>query len=87
MAANEQAWKDFGAFIGKINRTKTDIKEIGRGIDELKELKKEILDDPARKDELKKIIDVRPDLTITGVSDSLTKLNSLKTWLSDNGFL
>lgn len=85
--ANEQAWKDFDDIVNQISGIKQVIKNINTQIETLKGLKEEILDDPARKAELKKIIDIYPDYTITTLTAEYTKLMALKTWLESNTYL
>lgn len=87
MAANQQAWDDFGRFVGAINRAKSDVKEIFRNIGRIDEMKIEILDDQERSDELKKIIDQHPNHSITSLASDIVKLNSLRDWLETNTFL
>ncbi len=87
MAANKQAWDDFSSVVGTVERTKSDVKEAGRNIERLKEMKIEIMDKATRKAELKKIIDQHPDFTIQSLGADLTKLIALHAWLEDNGYL
>lgn len=77
MAANKQAWEDFSSVVGTVERTKSDVKEVGRNIERLKKMKAEIMDDMARKTELKKIIDQHPDFTIISLGKDFTKLIAL----------
>lgn len=87
MAANKQAWDDFSSVVGTVERTKSDVKEVGRNIGRLKEMKTEVMDNTSRKAELKKIIDQHPDFTIQSLGADFTKLIALHTWLEDNGYL
>lgn len=87
--ATKQAWEDF-SLVGKVNRIKSDIQEVGRNIESLKEMKVEIIDNSERKAELKKILDQHFDDTInttTKLTSACTKLFALHTWLEDNGYL
>jgi len=73
-----QAKEDFPRIIGNINRVKSDIQEVVRAIEEIEKLEKEIIDDPARLAEIKKIFDIDPTYTITGVKSDIAKLKTLK---------
>lgn len=85
--ATRLAWADFGSFVGKLNRIKSDVSAIARDIENLAELKTEILDDSDRKAELKKIIDVHPDYSIVSLGSDYPKLITLKNYLEDNGYI
>ncbi len=76
--ATEQAFEDLPKLTGSINRTKSDIQEVIKQIEAIENLVKEILDDPVRKANLKKIIDIHPSYTITGIEADITKLKALK---------
>lgn len=87
--ATKQAWEDF-SIVGRINRINSDIQEIGRNIEALKEMKKEVMDNPTRKAEFKKILDQHFDdttNTTTKLTNACTKLFALHTWLEDNKYL
>lgn len=73
-----QAKADFPRLIGNINRTKSDIQEVVRNIEEIEKLTTEIMDDPVRLAEIKKIFDIDPEYTITGIKSEITKLIALK---------
>jgi len=77
-----QAFADLPRLIGNINRVKSDIEETVREIGRIEELAKEILDDPVRKAELKKVIDIHPVYTVTGIESEIAKLKALKEKLS-----
>ena len=77
-----QAKEDFPRIIGNINRVKSDIQEIVRQIEEIEKLEKEIIDAPARLAEIKKIFDIDPTYTITGVKSDIAKLKVLKEKLA-----
>lgn len=76
--ANEQAVEDFNGLIGKINRTKSDAEEVIRNIEEIEKMAKNILDDSSRKAELKKIVDVYPNITMTKISNDIKDLKAIK---------
>ena len=85
--SNQQSWQDFNRVIGEFARIQESIKDISRWIGNLEAVKTEIFDDADRKAELKKIIDIHPDYTITGVVAMYQKLQALKTYLIDNGYV
>lgn len=73
-----RAKEDFPRIIGGINRVKSDIQEIVRKIEGIEKLEQEILDDPKRRAEIKKIFDIDPTYTIKGTKAEIKKLNALK---------
>lgn len=90
MAATEQAWDDFSDVIGLISQLRKDTKKLGQNIGRLKEMKTEILEDPVRKAELKKVLDQHFDdttNTTTKLKNACVKLEALHAWLEDNNYL
>jgi len=85
--ANQLAWNDFNRVIREFNRIQESIEDVSRWTGNLQAIKTEIFDDTDRKAELKKIIDIHPDYTITGVVATYQKLQTLKTYLEDNGYV
>lgn len=85
--ANEQGWCDFSQITGIIGQVKNSIQEINNAINRLKHDKQEILDDPARKAEMKKIIDIHPLYTLTQLQNQYQKALALQVWLQDNGYI
>lgn len=85
--ANEQGWKDFGQITNSIERAKSAILEINNLVNRLKHDKGEIMDDAIRKAEMKKIVDIHPLYTITGLQADYTKLVALQKFLIDNGYI
>ena len=81
------AWKNFRRIIGIVNQLKNSVKQITEGIDELKTMKEEILDDPALKAELKKVLDVYPNASIQSLTNDYAKFKTLKEWLEDNDYI
>lgn len=82
----ETGWNDFKAIVDIINKTKHDIERIGNDFKRLKELKDEVLDDPTRKAEAKKVADVNPDFSIAGIMADYTKIKALNDHLISEGF-
>lgn len=74
----EQAFADMSRLVGNINRTKLDIQEVAREIGRIEELAKEILGDPVRKANLKKLVDIHPNYTVAGIESEISKLKKLK---------
>lgn len=81
------AWKNFRRITGILNQLKNSIKQIVEGIDELKVMKEEILDDPGLRAELKKVIDVYPHATIQSLASDYEEFKALKEWLEQNGYI
>lgn len=84
---NQQGWKDFDAFVGLIGSTDSAIQNLFSNIVSLGNKKVEIMDNPARKAEIKKIIDLHPDYDLDDITAKLTKLEALKNYLIDNGYI
>ena len=85
--ADLTAWKNFRRITGVINQLENSVKQIAEGIDELKAMKEEILDDPVLKAELKKVIDVYPNASMTSLVADYNKFVALKNWLEQNGYI
>ena len=85
--SNQQSWLDFNRVIREFDRIQESIEDVSRWAGNLQTIKTEIFDDVDRKVELKKIIDIHPDYTITGVVKMYQKLQVLKTYLEDNGYV
>jgi t-SNARE complex subunit (syntaxin) len=90
MAATEQGWKDFSSVVGLVSQLRGDIKKLGQNIGRLKEMKTEILEDPVRKAELKKVLDQHFDdttNTTTKLKNACVKLEALLTHLEENNYM
>lgn len=90
MAATKQGWDDFSSVVGLVSQLKKEINKLGQNIGRLKEMKVEILEDSARKAELKKVLDQHFDdttNTTTKLKNACVKLETLHTWLEDNSYL
>ena len=85
--STKQSWQDFNRIIREFNRIQESIEDVSRWAGNLRAIKTGIFDDTERKAELKKIIDIHPDYTITGVVATYQKLQTLKTYLEDNGYV
>lgn len=84
--ARETGWNDFKAIVEIINKTKHDIERIGNDFKRLKTLKDEVLDDSVRKAEAKKVADVHPEFSITGITADYVKIKALNDHLIAEGF-
>lgn len=90
MAANKQGWDDFDDLVDKTSQTKGDVRELAHKIKKLIAIKDEILNDPIRKAEMKKVLDQHHDKetnTTTKLKNICTKLETLLTFLEDNNYL
>ena len=85
--SNQQSWQDFNRVIREFARIQESIEDVSRWAGNLQAIKAEIFDAAERKVELKKIIDIHPDYTITGVVAMYQKLQTLKTYLENNGYV
>lgn len=85
--STKQSWLDFNRVLKEFNRIQESIEDVLRWAGNLEAIKTDIFDDTERKAELKKIIDIHPDYTITGVVATYQKLQALKTYLIDNGYV
>lgn len=85
--STKQSWQDFKRIVGEFDRIQESIEDVSRWAGSLQSIKTEIFDDTDRKAELKKIVDIHPDYTITGIVATYQKLQALKTYLEDNGYI
>jgi len=85
--ATKQGWRDFSVVISRIEMCINEIQTLYNGISRLEKDKTDIVDDADRLADLKKILDIHPDYSVTWVRQRITKLSELKTWLEDNGYL
>lgn len=82
--ANKQGWRDFRVITNRIDALKSEIKQILNGIARLQQDKIAVLDDAARKAEVKELVDRHPDYSIAGLTSDYTKLVALKAWIEAN---
>jgi len=85
--ADKQGWRDFSVIISRIEMCTNEMQALYNGISRLEKDKAEIVDDTARLAEVKKILDIHPDYSVTWARQRIAKLSELKTWLDDNGYL
>jgi len=85
--ATEQGWRDFDQITRMIDQVKGNVQEINNTTNRLKHDKQEIIDNPARLAEVKKIINIHPLYTIPMLQIIFQKMTELQTFLSDNGYL
>jgi len=74
----EQAFADLQKLRVSINHAKQAVKEVVTAVEAVEGTAKEILDDPKRLAELKKILDIHPTYTATEIKAEITKLIALK---------
>lgn len=77
----ERAFRDFPTLTGKYKRIQGDLRDLYRNLEELETLRSDIMDDAERSAELKKIIDIHPELTVTKIKNEISKLMALKEHL------
>jgi hypothetical protein len=85
--ANEQGWKDFNQITRMIGEAKKQIIQFNNVVERLKVDKAAILDDATRRAEMKKIVDIHPDYTVTNLQADFQKMIDLQTYLVDNNYV
>lgn len=85
--ATKQGWQDFSIITSRIEQCADEIHTIFTEINRLEKDKTDIVDNADRLADVKKILDIHPDYSVTWVRQRITKLSVLKTWLEDNGYL
>jgi len=85
--ATKQGWRDFSVIISRIEMCVNEMQNLYNGINRLEKDKADIVDDASRLADVKKILDIHPDYSVTWVRQRITKLSELKTWLEDNRYL
>jgi len=85
--ATKRGWRDFSVIISRIEMCINEMQNLYNGIVRLEKDKADIVDDADRLADVKKILDIHPDYSVTWVRQRITKLSELKTWLEDNGYL
>lgn len=84
---NETTWTHFKEITELIKRLGDNVSQIARGIDKLKSMKKEILDNAEFKAELKKIIDIYPDASMDSIVEDYQRFQALRDWLAENEYI
>ena len=79
--ADQQAWEDRKKFIDFFQRLQHHIEIFKKRFAEIEQFKIDVLDDPARKAEMKKLIDEDPDWTLTKIKDKYDELKSIRNFL------
>lgn len=83
----KQAFNDFNSFFNRVDHIGDEINSVYVNITAIENMKTDILDDPARKAALKKLVDLHPDYDLADLATKINKLSTLKAWLEDNGFV
>lgn len=78
----EQAFADLQRLRVSINHAKQAAKEVVTAVEAVEDTANEILDDPARLAQLKKILDIHPTYTATEIKADIAKLKSQKEKLA-----
>jgi len=74
----EEAFADLQRLRVSINHAKQAVKEVVTAVEAVEDSANEILDDPKRLAELKKILDIHPTYTATEIKVDIAKLKALK---------
>jgi len=74
----EEAFEDRKKLRNSINHAKSLVKDFITEVEQIEDLTKEILDDPVRKAELKKISDISTVYTIAWFQTEIANLKTLK---------
>ena len=82
-----QGWQDFEDITGKVDESYSCARMIYNHAVRLQLMKIAIMDDPARKAELEKVLDVHPIYSLAGLTADYQKLMLLKTYLETNGYI
>lgn len=85
--ANKQAWKDFEGITTMIKGCLAILDEYAGAVKNLELLKEEILEDPIRRDEVKKLFAEHDDYDVNGIVAFLNKASTLVEYLRINGYL
>ena len=85
--ANKQAWRDFFVMTGSIEKVASDIQQLYNLMIHIESEKVNIVDNPQRLAELKKILDQHPDYSVQWMQTRLNKLKTLRQWLENNGYI
>ena len=74
----EEAFADLQRLRVSINHAKQAVKEVITAVEAVEDVANEILDDPKRLAELKKILDIHPTYTATEIKADIAKLKTQK---------
>ena len=83
----KSTWDDFQTIESIIKRSEQKAGNLARDIGTLSEIKGMVFMNPDKKKELEKIISVYPDYTMKEFIDRIVKLETLRTYLVDNGYV
>ena len=79
--ATQQAWDDRKKIVDLFQRLQHHVEIFKKRFEEIEKFKTDVLDDPARKAEMKKLIDEDPDWTLTKIKDKYDELKSIRNFL------
>lgn len=77
----KKAWEDRDNFIKLFKNLHNYCKHFNENFIDLETFKNEVLDDPTRKAEMKKLIDEDPDWTLTKIQDKYNEFKSIFDFL------
>lgn len=80
--ANEQAWIDMRTLISMDTNLNQQVANFKIFFEELKAFKEEVLDDPERKAELKKLIDEHPNWTMAKINNKYQEHKTIYDYLT-----
>lgn len=83
----KQKWNDFGTLTNTIEGLKMNIQHVYNVIGQIETLEEKVLNDPERKAEVKKLIDLHPDWTVSDIAGFLVKIKNLAIHLELNGLV
>lgn len=79
--ANEQAWQDRKTMIILFHNLQSSLKDFKDYAEEMEKFKIEVLNDPARKAELKKLIDEDPNWTLAKITSKYNEFKAIYEYL------
>lgn len=82
--ATKESWANRAKLLAVLNSMDTYIQSIKTMFESLRQMKEEILDDPAKRADLKKIIDIDPDWTIESLQAKYIAFKAIYDWLRAN---
>jgi len=82
--ANAQSWQDRDKILSILNSMDIYLKSLKTTFESLKAMKIEILDNAERATEMKKIIDIDPIWTMSGLADKYLFYKAIYDWLKLN---
>jgi len=85
--ATQQAWTDFDTYIEALLRCKREALNLKAALDQMQALKEEILDNVARRNAIKPIIDEHPDYEYATIPAASASWLALRQVIIDGGYV